>query len=82
MATNCESECDCGAPGGYPHEPDCHSYDVCDEGHMCDLHEAQAMAEHAYLRGVPRYAVIEDAQGKEEFNQQLRDAGRGHLVKE
>jgi hypothetical protein len=76
----CNSECDCGAPGGYPHEPDCHSYQECDEGRYCDKHLAEAEAEHAYLRHVPRHMVINDEQSREEYAQELRDAGRGHLV--
>lgn len=79
---NCQSECDCGAPGGYPHEPDCHSHEKCDEGRFCDAHYAEALADHAYLRHGPRYQVYGDAEVREEFNQQLRDAGRGHLIKE
>lgn len=78
--TPCESECDCGAPGGRPHEPDCHSFDNCDERHSCDKHTAEAMADHAYLRGAPRHTVFNDQQAKDERDQELRDAGRGHLV--
>lgn len=51
-----------------------------DEGRMCKSCEAQAMADHAYLRGMPRHAVFNDAQAIEERNQELRDAGRGHLA--
>lgn len=51
------------------------------------MHRAEAMADHAYLRGSdPRFVFAADAQPATdfefEFNQQLRDAGRGHLVKE
>jgi hypothetical protein len=49
-----------------------------DEGHVCDVCFRTAMAEHAYLRHVPR--VINDAQAQEEFEQEIRDAGRGHLL--
>lgn len=73
---NCASECDCNAPGGYPHEPDCHYNEYCDEGRMCDAHRAEAMAEHAYLRNTPRFEVYGDAQAEQERNQELRDAGR------
>jgi hypothetical protein len=52
----------------------------CDEGRYCDRHFAEAMAEHAYLRGVPRHAVFNDEEAQEERNQALIDAGRGHLV--
>jgi hypothetical protein len=80
--STCASECDCGAPGGYPHEPDCHWWWKCDEGQMCDKHTAEAIREHSWLRNLPRFQVYGDAQATEEFNQQLRDAGRGHLAKE
>lgn len=40
------------------------------------------MKDHEYLRDIPRYAVfLNDPDAKEEFNQELRDAGRGHLVR-
>jgi len=52
----------------------------CDEGRYCDKHLAEAEAEHAYLRGKPRYWVYNDQQARDEFNQDLHDAGRGHLV--
>jgi hypothetical protein len=82
---DCQSECDCGAPGGYPHEPDCRSLEKCgegrlSEGRMCDKHAAEAQADHEYLRGAPRHTVFNDAQAVEERNQELIDAGRGHLV--
>lgn len=74
--SKCESECDCNAPGGYPHEPDCHWYEYCDEGRMCDKHEAEAMAEHRrdYLNA-GGYAQTED-----QMRQDMIDAGRGHLL--
>jgi hypothetical protein len=49
----------------------------CDEGRMCDTHFQQALAEHAYLRHVPRHQVFGDAQAQEERDQELIDAGRG-----
>lgn len=52
-----------------------------DEGQMCDRHFAEAMADHAYLRNVPRHQVCGDAQSEQERNQELIDAGRGHLVR-
>lgn len=52
-----------------------------DEGRLCYICAAAAQAEHAYLRGQPRHAVFDDAQAHEERNQELRDAGRGHLVR-
>lgn len=79
----CASQCDCGWPGpdyGPSHEPDCHWWDKCDEDHMCDAHRAEAMAEHAYLRNVPRHQIYTDAQAEQERNDELRSAGRGHLV--
>lgn len=76
----CTSECDCGAPGGYPHEPDCHWWWKCDEGQMCDKHTAEAIREHSWMRRVPRSAVTGVMDESEK--QQLRDAGRGHLVRE
>jgi hypothetical protein len=81
---NCESKCDCGNPSVKyygPHDPDCHSLDVCcEDGRMCDKHMAEAEADHAYLKHVPRHQVFNDAQAVEERNQELRDCGRGHLV--
>jgi hypothetical protein len=79
--SSCASECDCGTINGHPHEPDCHWWDKCDEGRSCDKHWNEAAAEHEYLRHVPRHQVINDEQSREEFNQELRDAGRGHLVR-
>ncbi len=75
----CHSECDCGNPSVKyhgPHDPDCHFYDVCDEGRYCDRHLAEAEAEHAYLRHVPRYMVIDDEQSRQELAEGLRDARR------
>lgn len=81
----CKSECDCcpypdSETGGEVHAPDCHSQVECDEGHYCDRHFEEASADHAYLRGLPRHAVFDDAQAREERDQELRDAGRGHSV--
>lgn len=81
--SNCESKCDCGNPSvAYygPHDPDCHSLDLCDEGRMCDKHRAEAEADHAYLKHVPRHMVIDDEEADEERNQELRDSGREHLI--
>lgn len=81
--SDCESECDCDAPAGHPHADDCHYNEFCDEGRWCDKHHAEAMKEHEYLRDIPRYAVfLNDPEAREEFNQELRDAGRGHLVRD
>lgn len=79
----CESECDCGNPSVKyhgPHDPDCHWWDKCGEDRMCDKHAAEAQADHEYLRGTPRHTVFNDAEAVEERNQELRDAGRGHLA--
>lgn len=51
-----------------------------DEGRACESCQADAMADHAYLRGQPRHAVFNDQAAIDERNQDLRDAGRGHLV--
>ncbi len=51
-----------------------------DEGHPCEACFDEAAADHAYLRGMPRHAVFDDAEAREERDQELRDAGRGHLV--
>lgn len=52
-----------------------------DEGRACDECEASEAAFYSYLKGLPRYAVIDDPQSREELDQDLRDAGRGHLVR-
>ena len=73
--SDCHSECDCGWPGpDYgPHDPDCHSYDVCDEGRWCDKHWKEAEAE---------MRVLYDREKREETDRQdIRDAGRGHLLR-
>jgi hypothetical protein len=64
---NCTNILDSGQPCG-------------DEGHVCDKHAAEAMAEHAYLRHVPRHMVINDAQSSADFDQALIDSGRGYLL--
>lgn len=77
----CESKCDCGAPGGYAHDPDCHSWVKCSddaEGGACDKHWEEALKDYAYLARVPRSAVYGEMTESEK--QDLRDAGRGHLV--
>lgn len=82
--THCVSQCDCDGPDellGIDHAPDCHSRTECDGDHSCDKHMAEAEADYAYLRGTPRHTVFNDAEAVEERNQELRDAGRGHLVR-
>jgi hypothetical protein len=62
---DCRSKCDC-LPISGKHDPDCWSNTKCNEhGGMCDKHEAEAMA--AYERS-------------REEDQDIRDAGRGHLL--
>lgn len=51
-----------------------------DEGRMCEPCFDEAVADHAYLRNVPRHAVFNDQAAIDERNQELRDAGRWHLV--
>lgn len=78
---NCQSQCDCGNPSVKhygPHDPDCHSFTKCDEHHQCDKHAAAAEAENAWMRNVSISAVT--GVMSEEDKQDLRDAGRGHLV--
>lgn len=74
----CASECDCGAPVGHQHDPDCNSFRNCDEGRSCDLHAAQSEADHSYMRGMSHGAVFGFLDDSEK--QSLREAGRGHLV--
>lgn len=45
---------------------------------MCDKHEAEAMAEHVWMRGMSHGAVFGFMNDAEK--QQLRKAGRGHLL--
>jgi hypothetical protein len=49
-----------------------------DEGRLCDICFAEAMAEHAWMRNVSIGAVT--GVMSEQDKQDLRDAGRGHLV--
>lgn len=78
--SDCDSECDCGTINGHPHEPDCHWWDKCSEDHWCDKHFAEELAEHIHLKGVSRHQIFNDQQAIDERNQELRDAGRGHLI--
>jgi len=50
-----------------------------DEGRVCEDCMEANMREHAYLRGMPRYLVIDDQQSRDELAQELRDAGRAYL---
>jgi hypothetical protein len=78
--STCHSECDCGWPGpDYgPHDPDCHSLELCDEERYCDRHFDEATQENAWMLGVPLCALT--GVMSEQDKQDLRDAGRGHLV--
>jgi hypothetical protein len=49
-----------------------------DEGRLCDTCSAEAQKEHEYLRGMSRGAAL--GVMSEEEKQDLRDAGRGHLL--
>lgn len=50
-----------------------------DEGRMCEEHANEAMREHAWMRGRPLSVVTGVL--SDEQKQDLRDAGRGHLVR-
>jgi hypothetical protein len=52
-----------------------------DEGRMCEDCMDAEMRAHAYLRGAPRHSVVNDAEAQAERDQELRDAGRAHLVR-
>jgi hypothetical protein len=52
-----------------------------DEGRACDKCSEAEMRARAYLAGMPRYMVCDDAQARAELNQELIEAGRGHLVR-
>jgi hypothetical protein len=52
---------------------------VCDEGYYCEKHYREAAAEHAWMRGKP-LSCVTGVLSDEEV-QELRDAGRGHLVR-
>lgn len=75
---NCSSECDCGAPIGHMHDPDCNSFRNCDEGRSCDFHAAEARAEFSWMRGMSHGAVF--GVMSESDKREMRLAGRGHLV--
>ena len=78
------------APGDGPydeHEPVCDACgfkpveapsELCGE---CFEREAQAK-EFAYVRHVPRYLVADDAEARDEYEREMRDAGRGHLLRQ
>ena len=50
-----------------------------DEGRLCDACSDEMARCYAYLRHTPRHQVFNDQQAKDEYAQELRDAGRGHL---
>lgn len=81
----CKSDCDCypfvdPETGGEVHESDCHSRVECDDGRWCDRHFQEELTEHLPLKGVSRHQIFNDQQAIDERNQELRDAGRGHLA--
>lgn len=50
----------------------------CDEGLYCEKHYREAAAEHAWMAGKPLSLVT--GRLSEEQRQELREAGRGHLL--
>lgn len=64
--TGCANRLDSGQPCG-------------DEGRMCEKCEAEAMAEHSWMRGRSQGTCT--GVMSEQDKQDLRDAGRGHLVR-
>jgi hypothetical protein len=70
----CEGKCDCGAPGGYPHDPDCRSLDECGENGMCEKHWQEELYAHGWMKG------REPPRSQEEIDQELRDSGHDHLI--
>lgn len=46
-----------------------------DEG-LCESCQDAAAREHSYLRGLPRYAVMGDELARQEYEADMRDAGR------
>ena len=51
-----------------------------DDDKFCDACWERTRAEHAYLRNVPRYSVINDEQAERELRQELIDAGRSQVL--
>jgi hypothetical protein len=47
-----------------------------DEGVDCDSCADERAKEFSYLKGLPRYAVFDDEQARDELNNELKDAGR------
>jgi hypothetical protein len=54
----------------------CHG-GICDEDSYCEYHSQLQARQYAYLRGMPLGAIT--GRLSERDNQDLRDAGRGHL---
>lgn len=77
---NCEGKCDCDAPGGYPHDPDCRSLDKCDgeNGQWCEKHWQEQLYENGWMKGRPLSSVTGVLSREEKL--ELCRAGRGHLV--
>ena len=51
---------------------------ICDEGYYCEKHFREAEKEHSWMAHVP-FSVVTGVMNEEE-EQDLRDAGRGHLL--
>ena len=54
---------------------------TCIDEYMCEACFQDQLRYWAYLRHVPRHMVIDDDESRDELAQELRDAGRGHLVR-
>ena len=78
LESACHGACDCGT---LPHDRDCRALDVCDgeTGAWCEKHWQEQLHEHGWMRGKPLSAVT--GVMSEQDKQDLRDAGRGHLVR-
>jgi hypothetical protein len=61
-----------------PLEDDEHGQLCGDEGRLCDACMVERMQEYAWLKHVSKYAA--GAPIDEDFEIEMRDAGRGHLV--
>ena len=75
----CRSECDCDHAESISHDPNCNSRTVCDEGRYCDRHFAEAELENRWMLRSSFGAVT--GRMSEQDKQDMRDAGRGHLVR-
>lgn len=80
VEVGCKSECDCD--GGAHCTTDCRSRDVCDgeTGAWCEKHWAEQMYENDWMRGRARHEVLDDNEARLGRADELRAAGRAHLV--